>query len=489
MSFITDTFQKRPDLAKLFEQDEEEILRYILFLEHQVEQKQKSKSPIGDSRTTHAAPSTDPRPKTRSLRRKSGKKSGGQKGHKGHRLEPVSNPDFIVHHTVTTCPGCNHDLSSITPKGINKTQIHDLPIIKLAVTEHQAEIKECPKCKTITTATPPCEAQQPTQYGPRLAAFAVYLHVAHFTPLERTADIIETVTGQRVSEGWIDTCQERLSDRLDPFIESVTDELKKAETIHCDETGFRFAGKRFWLHVCCTTLLTLLLCHRKRGIEGTNAMGIFEKFTGTATHDHWTGYEKPNLATHQFCNEHHCRELDSVTDRDQQPWANAMKIVLYDGLELKKKYHTNNQNILPEEIAKITKRYEKCLKDGYAVTPEPPKNPLKKRGRQKRGKTLCLLDRLKNRQQDTLRFLHHKHVPWSNNLAEQAIRPMKTQQKITGGFRTETGAIEFCRIRSYLSTIIKNGINPFDAIVSALAGTPWLPPTTDETFQKKQKVA
>jgi transposase len=479
MSWLDELRTVRPDVAALMDQGLEAVVRRLLEVERERDAARAAtaRSPIGDSRTTHAPPSTDPRPKPRSQRRKTGKKTGGQPGHAGHRLEPVATPDHIVTHVVTTCAGCGHDLTTTTAATFTPHQVFELPRMPLVVTEHRLERKVCPCCAATTTAAPPAGAEQPTQYGPRLAGLAVYLHVGHFVPLERTADIIEVLTGRRVSEGWISACQERVSGRLDPFIAAVTASLRAAKAICCDETGFRFAGRRFWLHVCCTALLTLLLCHRRRGADGTNALGVLPGYTGTAIHDHWSPYFTCDTCTHAVCNEHHVRELDGVTERDGQVWAERMKVVLYDGLDLKRRYHDNGQDIPTDDIAALTARYEQCLRDGYAVTPEPspapPPGP--KRGRPKRGKTLSLLDRLRDRQVETLRFLHERQVPWSNNQAERDIRPMKIQQKVSGGFRTEAGAIEFCRIRSYLSTTAKNGIDPCEATALALTGRPWLP--------------
>jgi transposase len=477
MNWIDKIRTDRPDVAALIDQGMEAVVRRLLEVERErdVARATPVRSPIGDSRTTHAPPSTDPRPKPRSQRRKTGKKSGGQPGHQGHRLEPVATPDHTVVHAVTTCAGCGHDLTATAATGITPHQVFELPKLPLVVTEHRLERKVCPCCAATTSATPPAGAEQPTQYGSRLAGLAVYLHVGHFVPLERTADIIEVLTGTRVSEGWICACQERVSGRLDPFIAAITACLQKAKAICCDETGFRFAGRRHWLHVCCTALLTLLLCHRRRGTEGTDALGVMPGYTGTAIHDHWPPYFTYDTCSHAVCNEHHVRELDGVTVRDGQGWAERMKVVLYDGLDLKHRYHDHDLDIPPDNIATLTARYEQCLRDGYAVTPEPAPTSVPKRGRPKRGKTLSLLDRLRDRQVETLRFLHDRHVPWSNNQAERDIRPMKIQQKVSGGFRTESGAIEFCRIRSYLSTTTKNGIDPCDAIALALAGSPWLP--------------
>ena len=168
-------------------------------------------------------------------------------------------------------------------------------------------------------------------------------------------------------------------------------------------------------------------------------------------------------------------ELAAASEPIGQTWAVDLQQVLYDALELKRRYHGNGQLIPAAQIATLIARYAAGLRAGYAANPPSPPTGPPKRGRRPRGKTLSLLDRLRDRQVETLRCLHDPHVPWCNNQAEQDIRMMKVQQKISGGFRTEQGAIDFCRIRSYLSTLQKNQINLFDGIVHALADKPWLP--------------
>lgn len=479
----------RADLAALVDQGTTALVARILQLEQERDAALAHKrTPIGDSRTTHAPPSSDPRGKKRSLRGRSGRTSGGQPGHAGHRLEPTAEPDRVVEHALSTCTHCGHDLRRQAITGTSVHQVFDLPQMPLQVTEHRCEQKTCPHCQKTGRAIPPPGAEQPTQYGPRLSALAVYLHIGHFVPLARTSHIIETLTGHHVSEGWISACRRRSAARLKPFVTAVTEALYAAPSVCCDETGFRFAGARYWMHVCCTLTLTLLLCHRRRGTDATEAMGVLPGYTGVAVHDHWSPYFTFTDCDHAVCNEHLVRELDGVVARDGGRWAQNLMNVLYDGLKLKEQYHHDGQPIPADKIANITRRYRKWIRAGYAATPEPPTNP-NARGRPKRGKTLALLDRLHDHETATLRFLQDPEVPWSNNQAERDIRPAKTLLKIIGGFRTEIGAQEFCTIRSYLSTTAKNGIHPFDAISDALAGRPWLPEPAAERCQRSVPVA
>jgi transposase len=474
MIVLPEVFARRPDLAALAAQGPAAMIGRILELEQELVQAKRRRTPIGDSRTTHAPPSSDPRPKPRSQRRKSQRRPGGQPGHPGHRLEPTPKPDHIERHVVGRCGACGVDLTTEPVTQVRKHQVFDLPPTPLVVTEHQLESKRCPRCTAVTQASPPPGAEQPTQYGPRLAAFVIYLHSAHFLPLQRLTALIAQLTGHQLSEAWIKTCHARLSSRLDSFLVAVIAALRAAKTVCCDETGFRFSGRRFWLHVCCTATLTLFGCHRRRGTAGIAALGVLPDYTGIAVHDHWPPYFKFSCQ-HAVCNEHHIRELAAASEAAGQTWAGDLQQVLYDALELKRRYHGDGQLIPPAQLTTLTSRYEACLRAGYAANPEPQPTGPPKRGRRRRGKTLSLLDRLRDRQVETLRCLHDPHVPWCNNQAEQALRMGKVQQKISGGFRTEQGAIDFCRIRSYLSTLQKNQINLFDGIVQALAGTPWLP--------------
>lgn len=486
---------RRPELAALAARGPAAMIGRILELEQELAQAQRRRSPIGDSRTTHAPPSSDPRPKPRSQRRKSQRRTGGQPGHPGHRLEPVPKPDHIERHPVVRCGVCALDLTTQPVTQVRKHQVFDLPPTPLVVTEHQLESNCCPRCAAVPQAPPPPGAEQPTQYDARLAAFVIYLHSAHFLPLQRLTALIAQLTGHQISEGWIKTCHARLSSRLDSFMDAVTAALRAAKAVCCDETGFRFIGQRFWLHVCSTATLTLLGCHRCRGTAGSAALGVLPDYKGIAVHDHWPPYFTFSCQ-HAVCNEHHIRELAAAREGVGQTWAVDLQQVLSDALELKRRYHGGGQASPPAEIATLTSRYEACLQAGYVANPPPQPTGPPKRGRQPRGKTLSLLDRLRNRQLETLRCLHDPHVPWCNNQAEQDIRMVKVQQKISGGFRTEQGAVDFCRIRSYLGTLQKNQLNLFDGIVQGLAGQPWLPsnkpsaaPEKTVSAQPPQKIA
>jgi transposase len=393
-------------------------------------------------------------------------------------------PDHIVDHPVTTC-SCGNDLRRQPCIEKIKHQVFDLPILRLEVTEHRCERKFCPACQLVTTAQAPAFAQQPTQYGPRLAGWAVYLTIKHFVPVARTCELIQELTGTRPSHGWVLACQERLSKRLDGFIEGVTDLLRKSPTVCCDETGFRFGGERRWLHVCCTALLTLLMVSRFRGGEATRAMGILGTVR-VAMHDNYPSYFTFTACAHGLCNAHHQRELVFIKEEFGQRWAGRMIRVLLDAKVLKERYHPSGRPVPGDQIARISRRYDAALNAGFTVNPPPPSRRPGQRGRIKRGKALCLLDRLRDRIKETLLFLSDPDVPWENNQAERDIRMAKVQQKVSGGFRTEAGAVIFARCRSYLDTMRKQDQNILAGITAAMDGRAWMP-IGEQQAKKKQR--
>jgi len=472
--------QERPDLEQVINGGMGMAIAMILELEKRCAEtgsllEKSRRVAVPNSRTSHSPPSQDPRPKPRSQRKKSGKKSGGQPGHPGHRLEPVKNPDHVVDHHVTQCDHCDADLRKAPILDLVRKQVFDLPErIRLEITEHRCERKGCPNCDAITTAPAPEGATQPTQYGVRLSAWVIYLTEVHFVPLARTCALIKTLTGACISQGYVVQCTRRLAKNLGPFMEVAKDLLRKSPTVHCDETGIRFLGKRYWLHVCSTVLLTVLLASRSRGRKGINDMGILGDDQQVVISDHLPSYYTIDCL-HGACNAHHVRELTFVVEEMGQDWGKRMIRVLWDAKKLKEQYHPFGK-LIPEALTrKIVRRYRAALQAGYAVNPAPPPPKIKKRGRPRRGKVLCLLHRLRDREDAVLRCLFDPQVPWDNNQAERDLRMEKVQQKVSGGFRTEIGAEEFAVNRSYLDTMRKQGVEILPGIILALRGKPWLP--------------
>jgi len=422
-------------------------------------------------------PSSDglKKPRTRSLRQKTGRKPGGQQGHQGHTLKMRDDPDHIEHHRLDRCAHCQADLSGVSPSGYARRQVFDVPPVGIEVTEHRAEIKECPHCQATIQAAFPSEVTQPVQYGSRLKAQASYLNTYHFIPHARTAELFGDFYGHTPAPALVKEANQAVETGSEPALDAIYDQLTQAEVEHFDESGIRVAGKTQWLHVASTEELTYYEVHPKRGQAAMTDIGILPNFGGRAVHDHWQSYQTFDNCDHAYCNAHHLRELQFVTDQYQQPWAAQMAQLLLDIKAEVAQAALVAEALPPERISHFEQRYDHILQQGFTTNPPPADPPPKQRGRTKQSPPKNLLDRLGKHKLQTLAFMDDFRVPFDNNLAERDVRMVKVKQKVSGSFRTEPGAKTFCAIRSYISTVRKQGGNVIDAIQDALNGNPFMP--------------
>jgi transposase len=428
-----------------------------------------------NSRNSGKPPSSDGLKKPRSLREESGRRRGGQEGHEGHTLKMVEHPDSIERHPVNACPHCAADLREVEPYEVERRQVFDVPPVHLEVTEHQVEVKQCPRCGQAVRGCFPPEVTQPVQYGPRLAAQAVYLTVYQLIPLARACEVFEDFYGQSPSQAFLLEAQAACEKQIKPVLNSIRQGLIASDVVHFDESGVRVEGDLNWLHTAGTAHLTYYAIQPKRGQVGMQAIGILPNFRGRAMHDHWSPYLKFENCQHAFCNVHHLRELRFIVEQYDHTWARDMAHLLLD-IKLEVEAAPPNQNSLsPEHITDYERRYDDLLRQGFEANPPPDPPPPAKRGRKKQSPARNLLDRLQQHKAETLAFMHDFRVPFDNNLAERDVRMVKVKQKVSGSFRTRLGADTFCAIRSYISTVRKHGCNVIQSIHDAFLGQPFMP--------------
>lgn len=464
------------DLEKLEELDKASLIEIILKLEEEI---QGLRDQIAkNSNNSGKPPSSDglKKPRTRSLRKKTHRKRGGQKGHKGHTLEMVAEAEHVIAHKVHACEECETDLKTVEAKRYEKRQVFDVPEVRIEVTEHQAEIKRCPECGQETKGRFPDHVTNGVQYGPRIKAQASYLNNYQYIPLSRTCEVFEDFYGHRPSEAFVLQSNACLVERIEPSLRAIKEQVSAAEVAHFDESGLRVVGELHWLHVASTQNLTYYDFHKKRGQEGMQAVGILPSFTGIAVHDHWKSYFTFKNCKHALCNAHHLRELQFVIDQYQQPWAEQMIELLLEIKDEVEEITTAQRNtLLKERLIFFDQRYDNLIHQGLKANPPPETPAPTKRGRKKQSPPKNLLDRLKNHKSQVLTFMVDFSVPFDNNLVERDVRMLKVKQKISGSFRTTTGAEAFCAIRSYVSTVRKQGGNVIQAIHDAFTDQLFIP--------------
>jgi transposase len=427
-----------------------------------------------DSHNSNKPPSSDGfKKKPVTLRVKSGRKSGGQKGHPGRTLEFSDTPKEIVVHTPSCCANCGAGLDQTPATLLQRRQVFDIPPVELECIEHQTHSKCCPNCGETTSESFPAGVENTVQYGPRFNAVLLYWTQYQLIPTGRAREMAADLFGASLSEGTLYNLMDRASTTLVPLETEIKEALTKNAVTHHDETGARVNGSLHWVHVVCSVMLTVYSRNKHRGKIAMDALGVLGKCVGTAIHDGWKPYFRYDCK-HALCNAHHLRELKALFEQQDQTWASDMIRVLLDAkAAVEEALSTGRYGVPPLLLFDLESRYRDAIDAGYKANPPP--QPTGKRGRTKRTVGGNLVRRLEEYQKETLAFLYDFAVPFDNNQAERDVRMMKVKLKVSGCFRSEEGADAFCRIRGYISTMRKQGHNVLAVLRSVVEGTPTRP--------------
>jgi transposase len=417
-----------------------------------------------NSSNSHKPPSTDTFKKPiHNNRQKSDKKPGAQPGHKGSTLTMVDNPDKVIRHKVTGTCTCGKSLNRQPVINVQRRQIRDLVEVLIEITEHRNEVKLC-SCGQIHYGETPHIT--PVKYGDRLKALAVYMNTYQLIPFNRTQELFHDCLGIDISDGALQDANETSYNNLEQTEQQIKEHLKAGEVLHNDESGLRCEEALMWAHTASNETYTHYAIHEKRGAEAIDDIDILPGYLGTSVHDRYSSYNNYQSCRHSFCNAHLLRDLKSLVE-DDKAWASEMISLLLKAKELK-------------ETGKLTKKikgvvlaeYDEIVNSGFSIEPPPEENHIKRRGKKKKPPSLRLLETFSTKKQQVMEFFVNPAVPFDNNLAERDIRMVKLKQKISGCFRTKKGAEIFFRIRSYISTLRKQGYNVLDSLQLAIESTP-----------------
>lgn len=396
---------------------------------------------------------------------------GKQPGDAGSALRRVDVPDHRESHAPPACASCGGSLAGAPVVGAETRQVFDLPKNGLDVTEHAAEERLC-GCGHVTKAEFPAVAKAPACYGPSLRAVALYLMVAQHIPVKRTAGLLAEVCGAPVSTGFLAGLSIEAATGLEPFLDSLREQLRQEAVLHADETGARISGARHWFHVACIDLLTLLDCHDRRGTEAFTEIGVLPFFSGVLVSDGWKPYWSAGAFEHSVCCAHLLRDLASVAGcYRHKEWADEMADLLVEvKVAVEAALADDRDGLTRKELKAYRTRYTRIVRSGYAnVSSYAPSGSVDR-------DAFNLLRRFEKQRAEITRYWSDAAIPFDNNQAERDLRMVKLQQKVSGCFRTMAGAKAFCAVRSYIHTAQKHGKSHLEVLTMLFNGQPWMPP-------------
>lgn len=420
-----------------------------------------------NSNNSSKPPSSDGLAKKPAIAKESGKKSGGQFGHKGKTLSMVALPDQTIVHHLPSCPCCSKiftptDVEQVT----QRRQVFDIPVPRLEVTEHQIGIISC--CGLQHKGVFPEGVNSLVQYGTKIKALSVLLSTDYRMPFDKIEQLFSDLYDCSFNESTAICANQTCFEALEPVEASIKSAILATDAAHFDETGMRVEGKLHWFHTASTTLFTYLFVHAKRGKEALkSSYSVIKDFKNWAIHDCWASYFDFTDCSHALCNAHIIRELENLKETGSL-WANEMQQFLFELYKISEK----GTVIVPNKQMWL-KKYQIICQKANQEEPPPTKPQSEKMGkpnggRPKNSKGRNLYNRLVKHQEAILAFAFVEHIPFTNNQAERDIRCVKIKQKVAMSFRTVKGAEIYARIQGFVSSTRKHNMNVFQQITRTL---------------------
>ena len=422
-----------------------------------------------NSRNSSKPPSTDGyiKPTPKSQRKKTGKKAGGQTGHKGHHMT-LDNFDRTERVYPSRCANCPHRADCDKLHVYNTCYATDIVVQKETV---RYQMMECNCDGVHAAAKRPAGINGTVTYGNNLKALICVLSTKGMVAMKNLCEIVDGLTGIRPSEGTVVNMLRSAARTAESVVSSYPQRLNKIPVVHSDETGIYINGILHWVHVVCTGNMTYYALSKRRGTKALYEIDFLPNYHGIVVHDFWKSYFKATEAKHAMCGAHLLRELTGIYENHpEQTWARDMYHQLLDMCRTADFYNQNPDIGSREQYMDCLKRaYDEIVKRASAQNPLPQKVQGKK-GRPKRGKIRALIDRLREHKDDICRFADNALVPFTNNQAERDLRMIKVKNKVIGCFRSLEGARNFLTLKSFTSTAAKNGVTTFQALLALFSG-------------------
>jgi hypothetical protein len=433
--------------------------------------------PSRDDEPGRTPPEDTPAPEdTPGAGEKTKKKRGKQPGARGARMAWNDNPDTIIPYFPSGVCGCGADLAGAADLGVVAShQQVEIPPVSVTTTQHDLHATRC-RCGKVHTAARP-EGVGPGQvgYGVNLQAWCVFLLVAHAVPVHRCAGLLEALTGAAPSVGFVHGMLARAAAAVAVANTAIRTLLTLAHAVCCDETPLRVGPKKTkkYLLVACTDRYTHYLL-------GDRSLATFEKFiladlTGIIVHDRYQNYDADTFAhlAHQLCTQHLIRDLEDAAETyPGEVWPVQVQRSLrglIHAANTARATDPRNPGIDPDVRQELATEFRQGVRVGLSRV--PPGEP---GGKQPVGRVL--LETLRDREADVLRFAYDPAVPPTSNQAERDLRPAKTQQNTSGRLQSEQVTRHRYDIRGYISTVAKHRGDVLGALRDALLGRPWIPP-------------
>jgi len=473
--------------ARVAEQDERIALQDRRISEQTERIAQLERALSRNSGNSSMPPSSDDLPGRKAPTRRAGKggKQGKQRGAPGSGLAWREVPDQTVpHHPRGVC-GCGADLADATDEGVVRShQVHEVPLVSAKVIQHDLHAARCTCGRLHVAARPDQVADAPVSYGPHLRALVVYLLVFQHLPVARCAQLVADITGAKPSTGFIHSTLAGAAAAVKDVIALIRTLITTAVVAGFDETTLRVgpAGTKKYVLSASTDAHTLYWLGG-RDLDTFTGFAILPTFAGIAVHDRYSLYDHPDLtgrlAGHQLCCSHLLRDLaDAGEAYPNQHWPAQAERALRGLIHAANTARDQRLPAVPAEIADpLITEFRRAVRVGLSHVrrvPGPASTTKQPVGR-------LLLECLRDRENDVLRFTGDTRIWPTNNQSERDLRPLKTQQKISGRLTSDKTTRDRLALRSYISTAAKHGINIMSAILDAITGVPWRPPEPVET--------